>query len=89
MLEVFGGAVENVNIFPTTVYVFFCWYAPLINTKVAFSLNGAAVIVYATVEPLPVKLLTKIPKAVCTYITSMVAVFGGAVENVNVTPDRL
>ena len=40
MVEVNGGACENVNTAPAIENVFFCWYTPLIYTNVLFSLDG-------------------------------------------------
>ena len=41
MDELYGGAVENVSVASDTVYVFFCWYTPLMYTNVKFSPKDA------------------------------------------------
>jgi hypothetical protein len=53
--EVMGGACENVSVVPDTVYVFFCWYTPLIYTNVKFSPNDAELNVNTVCDPVPVK----------------------------------
>ena len=53
MVEVNGGACENVNTAPAIENVFFCWYTPLIYTNVLFSLDGADARVKSTCAPVP------------------------------------
>jgi hypothetical protein len=54
-----GGAVENVNVVPTTLYVDGFCVTPLITTNIELEVAGATDIVNAVVEPVPLKLSVK------------------------------
>jgi len=54
-----GGAVENVNVVPTTEYVVGFCVTPVITTNIELEVAGATDIVNAVVEPLPLKLSVK------------------------------